>query len=218
MSALIAVARSHAIDVLTDAATTWASNGAVERLAGKQSLIAVPGCVIGATGWAPPCVRFLQLASHRCPNFDALVPTCADLWREVRQEIREEDLLVDYGVVLAGWSARRARLELYSIDSADNQISDDLSVFASGPSDESGTATRAFVARFADTPDTFDAQRDGVALMRDLRRYRRQFEQAARPCVGGYVQRTEVTALGAETAIIHRWPEDRIGQPIPEDA
>jgi hypothetical protein len=213
MSALIAVCGSTSVHVLTDAASVWSGSGIVANIGSKQFLTSVPRCVIGTTGIMEPCAMFAHLAEARRVDFDGLVAAADELWAEARQVVASE-LGVDFAVVLGGWSASRNRAELYAIDGKENRLSGDLAAFAMGPTDASAAVTNAFVSRFADDPDSFDADRDGIALMQDLRGYRRQFGASAHPCVGGWMQHSEAGRTSGTSRIICLWPEDRVGKAI----
>jgi len=218
MSALIAVNAGDAIHVLTDGASTFRKNGVVAVIHPKQ--IATPfGAVIAGMGLWRPTVRFAELANEQAKTFDEMVAIAPELWDDAKATVSTNSGDVPYSTVLAGWSEERARLEMHVLQERMGEGSGLWSnglAYAVGPDYSAGDLVLAFVKRFGDDRQPFDAHRDGVGLFQVLRRHHpKKFDDGAqRAAVGGFVTCTVVTREGIDSSTIHEWPSDSVGQLI----
>jgi hypothetical protein len=107
MSGLIGVCTETAIHLLTDGASVDAETGALAAQATKQFV--ATDTAIATTGYLPPGLRLATLANERCSAFDGIVAAAADLWIDARLGVPAD---IAYGLLLAGWSRQRERLEM----------------------------------------------------------------------------------------------------------
>ena len=209
MSVVIGVKTGSAIHVLTDAAVTSLTDGVVSELNCKQ-LRTRSGVVVAAIGLWPPTLRFVLLADERTQSFDELVAAAPEFWDEARSIVPARLENAPHGVLLAGWSHVNERLEMHVLHA---EVAE-LDVFAAGPGDNEACqeCLAVFIELFRKDPHAFDARRDGIDLMQEMRRHhQRQFELAQRAVVGGFVTHAIITRDGVEARVIHEWP-DKVGE------
>jgi hypothetical protein len=209
MSALIGVNNGSAIHVLTDAAVTRLEDGDVSELNFKQ-LCTRSGAVVAAMGLWQPVLRFVMFADERTQTFDEIVAAAPELWDEARSVVPARFKNVCHAALLAGWSRANARLEMHILHADIDQYD----VFVAGPADSDACRgfLGAFTERFRKDPNAFDARRDGIEFIQEMRRlHPRTYELAQWAAVGGFVTHSVVTRDGLEASVIHEWP-DRVGE------
>jgi hypothetical protein len=208
VSAILALVKADAVELITDAASVWVKNGRVESFLTKQ-FFEVPRVVIGIHGLLYPGRLFAGLAGQRCATFDELVEQAAEIWQEARIESE-----FGYSICFAGWSEKRQALELWSAAHCTTGFAE-YGIWCNAQTPEACELLDAMIEPFAGNPETFSASHDGIFIMERLRACRRQFADGQwQPCVGGAILHTVVRREGVVASdIIHRWP-DRVGHVI----
>jgi hypothetical protein len=217
MSALIGVCASDRVHIVTDGITLRPDSGIVAAIIHKFGVLKNGAAVAGIGIWGVS-ERFCQLADARGINFDELVTTAPELWKEARADILRDDYKdARCCAIFAGWSDRCSRPQLHLILST-GELYADVVAFAAGPTGSCAELVAPFVTRFRADPDSFDARRDGVEMMKQMRAHHpKKFGETQRPSVGGHVEHIVVTRDGVAAEIIHRWPSDRVGKTIELD-
>lgn len=220
MSCRIGICTASSAYLLTDGATMAPrqSDGVLVSIETKQACVIPRGPqgqqgVVAIMGWALPVRRFIAEARERCLDFDTLVDEAPRLWRDIRIAMppRPDQ---SYSGLLSGWSERRQQVEMYELDSRWPPTGSEIIVHVTGASTNEDATSQAFLARFGEDPEAFHPHRDGITFFEEMRRHTQQFEIGPpRHYVGGFIQATRLTRHGADSRIIHRWP-DRVGEPI----
>jgi hypothetical protein len=140
---------------------------------------------------------------------DELVEQAADIWQEARIESEH-----GYSLCFAGFSEKRQALELWSAAHCTTEFAE-YGIWCNAQTPKACEVLDALIEPFADSPERFNAERDGIAIMERLRACRRQFANGeSLPCVGGWLLHTIVRREGIHSSrVIHEWP-DRIGAVI----
>jgi hypothetical protein len=209
MSALVGVNAGNAIHVLTDGAVASLKDGVVSEIHCKQLCLRT-GAVVAAMGLWQPVLRLAMLADERTQSFDELVAAAPELWDEVKSALPARYKNVLYAALVAGWSHTNERLEMHVLHS---EVAE-YDVFAAGPSDSAACyeCIGGFIERFSADPSAFEARRDGIDFIQEMRRHHpRKFELEPRAAVGGFVTHTIITRNGVEASVIHEWP-DQVGE------
>jgi hypothetical protein len=220
VSAIIGVCDRKVAHVLTDGASTHVADGVVLAIRAKQ-VITRNGVVIAGAGLSRPIDTFARLADERTSRLDDLIETAPGLWRETTatQPVGANRLSC---LLLAGWSDKRERVEMHVVedpgDGSDVELAVDIAVYVAGPSVESAEASDPWMDRIRKDLHTYEPLRDGVAMIKALRRYPRALQQGRRPVVGGVIQHTQVMPMETMSTVVHHWPSDRVGQVIDIDA
>lgn len=121
-----------------------------------------------------------------------------------------------FDLLIALWNAAASRPELWAIHSTSDLFGPQYRPFTparlaqcTALPPETQAATFGRTPNYAD-PASFDARRDGLAL---LEAERRLPYPGGHYAVGGYAQLTSVTASGVSVEVLRHWP-DKIGCPI----
>ena len=222
MSAIVGVCDRQKAHILTDAASTHAADGIVLDIARKH-VITRKGVAIASAGVVDPCRTFGRLADRRTPSLDELVDAAPGLWAEAAATLPVGANDSVSCLLFAGWSDKRARVEMWVMETSDDGSAvklgkEDSAIYVAGPSESSREASDPWIECIAKNLGAFDPDRDGVELMEALRRHPRALQQGSRPVVGGFIQHTQVAPTETISAIVHHWPGDRVGQVIDIDA
>jgi len=225
MSALVMVCKSDRVELLSDAVLYDPITGTVGAIHSKLAPLPELNCVMSGCGPIPVMWITAYVAGLSSTTFDDVVANF--------EAIRDEAATYNNGDVspeqwaqsdigLIGWSESRDRPEAYmSLGNREPKIAPttgslspcDVSVFAGG----SAEVANAFVDGVRESPDGFDPEIDGLAIMELLRREALPLGEAhdafSGHCVGGYVELATVTRTGVASRTLHEWP-DEIRKPI----
>ena len=225
MSALVMVCKSDRVELLSDAALYDPITGAVGAIHSKLAPLPEFNCVMSGRGPIPVMWITAYVAGLSSTTFDDVVANFDAIRAEAATYNNgdvpaEEWAQSDIGLI--GWSESRDRPEGYI--SRGNRVSEiavatkslspcDVGVFAGGSVD----VANGFIDGVRESPDGFDAEIDGAAIMELLRSEALPLGDAHDAffghCVGGYVELATVTRTGVTVRTIHEWP-DAIGKPI----
>ena len=217
MSALVAVCDSARAHILTDATSMFPTRDTIVSAIGEKQTHLKNGTAVATIGFSGLGIRFSRLAQERATDFDAMVALAPEMFAEDRTNCVAPSKELPCAIVFAGWSEKRGRMKLhvvYSLKEGHAQFSENVQAWAGQPG-QAGDASYAlasdFMKRFNPKPAAFDVQRDGVALIEQMRR------GFSPPSIGGFVRHTLVTRAGLQTEVVHCWPKDRVGHPIDVD-
>jgi len=225
MSALVMVCKSDRVELLSDAVLYDPITGAVGAIHSKLAPLPELNCVMSGRGPIPVMWITAYVAGLSSTTFDDVVANF-DAIRDEAATYNNGDVSPEQwaqsDIGLIGWSESRDRPEAYmSLGNRDPKIAPaigslspcDVGVFAGGSDD----MAKAFVDGVRASPDSFDAEIDGLAIMEVLRREALPLGDAHDAsfghCVGGYVELATVARTGVAIRTIHKWP-DEIGKPI----
>ena len=176
----------------------------------KQTILE-NGTVVATIGFTKVGDRFCQMAKERA-SFDEMVAMAPEMFAEDRRNYHPLTKELNCGIVFAGWSEESARTKLHIILSRKEGHADfdaGTSAWAGGPPGVNcAELVTSFSKRFNANPKAFDAHRDGLKLIEQLR------HQFSPPSVGGFVRHTIVRRGEVKSEIIYRWPSDRVGHPL----
>lgn len=217
MTAIVAVTGPTRVDVLCDGAVYLPDGTLLDVMSKVWPLAGMRACV-GGRGLAVMPPAFLIRAGWMVPTFDALVAHFAEILTELERTMRPRvgDAFDHHELVLAGWSESRDRGEVYFEQGHAEPrrvLRECTEVLVLGPDpDKHWAALQGKAAQF-------DPERDGLPIFEEMRA-RRMTLDATRPeaaeghGVGGFVDVTTITRDGLSKRILHRWPEDRVGEKI----
>jgi hypothetical protein len=209
MSAIIAVCGTHTAHVLTDAIRiTSDGKGVVTKVDCQKQQILGKSLVVAGIGFTGVGVHFSQAAEARgAKTFDEVVAVAPELFAEERRGYDPRAAGLACIITIAGWSDKAGRLKQHAVFSlnADHATFSDCVSYAGGPPGSEDIA-RSFAETFNVKPNDFDAERDGLPLIKEFRRLSGQ--------VGGFVLHNVVTSSGVRSQIIYRWHSDQIGRQI----
>jgi hypothetical protein len=225
MSALVMVCKSDRVELLSDAVLYDPTTGTIGAIHSKLAPLPELNCVMSGRGPIPVMWITAYVAGLSSSTFDDVVANF-DAIRDEAATYNNGDVSPEQwaqsDIGLIGWSESRDRPEAYM--SLGNRVPEialatgilspcDVGVFAGGSVD----VTNAFVDGVRESPDGFDAEIDGLAVMEMLRGEALPRGDAHDAhfghCVGGYVELATVTRAGVTIRTIHEWP-DKIGKPI----
>ncbi|MBB5753401.1 hypothetical protein GGQ63_002467 [Prosthecomicrobium pneumaticum] len=190
---------------------------------------------IATAGMSEVVPRMLDRLHRRFADFDALIHGFPDIIDAVRsvQRLEPDPECRNTALVVAGWSAVRERLESHCVLLSDRHLSDgsdfpDAPIgelfplpdfFSLGPRPNAEEYERAGFS-WPPSAAEFDPVAHGLPFMQ-AQRYHAEEIIHGRPetkayAVGGFAQLTSVYAGagGVFSAIMGRWPADRIGERI----
>lgn len=214
-----------------DGAATHPDTGAVASYTSKITLMPELDTLIGITGSCnlASLIRWYMPAS--VVDFDSLVAVFPDLVRYVflMASMTPEVRLHKSCVVIAGWSKERQKYEGWRvvtypktavIDGQGTKIT--LDPFVAYPVGDKGTWSSAgpspeLMEQFGIRPPV-ESDNDVQRLFRMVCCARADSggdtDEGLPFNAGGFVQLAHLTKNFAQSSILHRWPEDVIGEPI----
>jgi hypothetical protein len=220
MSGLNIFVSPDRVDVDSDGAE-YDGDGTILALSQKVAVNAVMPAVFAGRGLTTLVPIIAEATRQRFPTFDALVDGIVDVAEQVKPlAIREAtdkikqtgqvgDIPMNVELYIAGWSASRDRPEAYAVTDTLAQIG----VAYLTPADDALIARiRALDIDPLSSPG-FDAERDGLAIMREQRRPFPLPSGKVVVGIGGHVLRATVRRDGISMRVIHRW-DDRVGSRV----
>lgn len=239
MSAYVAIRKSKAVELLSDAAACRSRDGVVMSIASKITI--VPGMICAIASKGPMVVhKFGGALEVNSPSsaFGAMASVCCRTFDEVVDRFDEVLGLVEalaralfpgpHEMLIAGWSESRNRPETYSFMSTDSPTvwttmaaADRGSLQEAQPMVVAGSLPpwERVVAHgwsMPDDEDRFDPDVDGLAILEAMRHEPMPSTGPHEPeafRIGGFVELVTVNRDGVSREIIRRWP-DRVGMPI----
>jgi hypothetical protein len=223
MTAANLIVRERAAYVVTDTAV-YRPDGVLLEFASKvftspRLRIAITGC--GVTWGSKKAVidSWMGAMVDEDRAVEAMPALTMTLWADLKAELRSRGVTVDpnawpplnyFELIVAVWSERRQRAEGYAVASRGATFYPDIKV-------ESGRVYQLAQriqppAELGDDPSLFDedhAERDGLALLEEQRRY----VDGGRYLVGGTAHLTTVSEAGVSRTVLREWP-DEIGRRI----
>jgi hypothetical protein len=185
-------------------------------VASLNAAVACRGSVLGGA-------IFAAAAAERFETFDELVAGAPDLLDVI---VNAGGLLAASGeprlqVFIAGWA--ESGPESYVVNSHEGiqpgmvpGILYPLDPFSASPLPSAADLDRVGWSSTVADITKFDAERHGAVLVEAQRHMRFVPPNGGPPChqVGVHVALTEITREGITQRIVHRWPDDRIGELI----
>ena len=228
MTAINVIRQSSAVHILSDGASCN-SEGIISELG--PNAFALPHLPAALAVRGP--TQFLPFLVHRlgreCQSFDDLltrvVPVALEVHISIPMTLGYGEVRPDFDLVVVGWSSRRHRAESFLI-SPERHIGEDdhktwhlieLADVLIAPA--VGVAQiQALNWKVPGSAEAFRPDTDGIKLL-EAQRFSQGRLNSKSPDdnfgygVGGFIQRTSVSAEGVSSAILHRWP-DKAGQRI----
>lgn len=203
MTAMNAVLKTDRVVILTDGAS-YDREGVLHEVSSK--CVEVPGLRVALAVSGAILVRKDMLARlpTRFKDIDDIARNGESFFHAYyaeRCEMLEEAGNPGMSIVIAGWSPMADMPVLVSFYHYGAE-----SWFAVCPNSVWGPKTAGLPPI---DPVTFDPRTDGLRLVQAQR-----WDTEAGFIVGGHIQLTEVTRSGISHEILHRWPEDRVGEKI----
>ncbi|WP_027556196.1 hypothetical protein [Bradyrhizobium sp. Cp5.3] len=219
MSAIITLAQSDRVHILTDGAA-YRPDGTITHF--TQKVRAVPHLELafamrGAAIGFGPIAEEIQAAAT---SFDwlrtvivPLIKACSEAYANLLQQCEAGP---DFEVVVAGISETTGP-SAYLVAShgryGEPWIVHDLPGLVALPCDEEILHGIRTIVPPGASPDDVDPAREGVAIM-EIQRKKPNLDNGDHCVVGGFAQLTTIAASGISTRIIHRWDEDVVGQKV----
>ena len=207
MSVINCIRNEEGLSIFTDGAV-YDHDGVVVGIISKILLLPHAPAAVSFRGMSSLLPKLSAIAC-RCLTFEALLTAV---------QVNAQMICVDSEVMLAGYSRTRGVFEIYLLPGHDNYASVGFpalvltrmahNCFLPGPNPEIAKQ----IGWDLPTMEAFDADRDGINLMECQRRDRQRYGY----CVGGFIQRTDITRIGIKSRIVKWWP-DEVGRHIEPD-
>jgi hypothetical protein len=156
-----------------------------------------------------------------CATFDYLLDTAVWALRGYHDLIEKSAIqdgsCADFQIFMAGYSHRLNRLAAFVLASnvasgvKEPFVLEELSEVMVNPPPSHG----ALESVGWEYPNAINIERDGSKLVQAQRQTPMPFGDGSIGCViGGFIQHTVVTSDQVTTRIVHRWPDDKLGERI----
>jgi hypothetical protein len=156
-----------------------------------------------------------------CATFDYLLDTAVWALRGyhdlIEKSAKQDGSSADFQIFTAGYSHRLNRLAAFVL--ASNTASGVKEPFVLQELSE--TTINPPPSHLAldsvgwNYPEVFDVRYDGLKLVQAQRQTPMPFGDGSIGCViGGFIQHTTITRDQVRTRIVHRWPDDKLGERI----
>jgi len=221
MTAINVFIRPDAVHVLTDGAG-YAPDGRLLTIEQKVIPLASLSVVLAARGIIGLLHLYAEQISKSFTTFDGLVEgVTAEVWKVIEHsqgKFSPGILEAHFDLIIAGWSERRDRAEMYLLCNHDTygipawELAQADDGYISPGSEELFARLRA---RGVDVFEKLDPETDGLRIIEEQRGMTWPPAAGGEPIrvVGGFCQLTTVRRDEITTRILKRWP-DRIGERI----
>jgi hypothetical protein len=207
MSVVNCIRNAEGLSIFTDGAV-YDHDGVVVMIIPKVLILPHVPAVVAFRGISSVLPKLFAMVTA-CRTLEGLLTTV---------QANAQIICADSEVMVAGYSSARSIFEIYIIPGHDNYVSVGFpalmltrmahNCFLPGPNPEIAKQ----IGWDLPTLEAFDADRDGINLMECQRRDRQRFGY----CVGGFIQRTDITRIGINSRIVKWWP-DEVGRHIEPD-
>jgi hypothetical protein len=223
MTALNVIVRPQQVYILTDGAGVQ-PDGVLSGFVVKAHPLAHLNAAMAFRGNTVLTAGLLGVVSS-CESFDALVAGVgaklrAGLGTRMDGVPAAERHLLEFELVVAGWSEARQAMECHYLTNAD-PYGTGIALWQMHPrphgmiSPAGDELEERFAAAGVNPDRMVDPVEDGLPLMREQRAYKAPLAPGAPPIhhIGGFCQLTTVRRHDVTVRILERWP-DRIGRKI----